>query len=196
MNNELMRVLCLNGVVSVELDKDSRAADNCDPSVGVHVTVAAGVPTSLDKEIEQLLAEYPSVRITTEKKATGVAYSDTVPTITGWYWRRARHGEQIMHVEPTSISPRHWRQLRADSIEHAEGDTKKQLEALPPETWLVEWAGPLAKPPTSDPTVAYTVSNDGGKTGIYWRDNANECLDYLTPHRETLPDYCVVAVRR
>ena len=53
------KVLNLDGAVSVSLAK----GDSCIPTV--HVTVAAGVPTSLDKEIEQLLANYPSVRITT-----------------------------------------------------------------------------------------------------------------------------------
>lgn len=46
------------------------------------------------------------------------------------------------------------------------------------------------------PGVIFTVSNDGGKTGIYWREDVNECLDYLEPHKAEMPDYAVVAVRK
>jgi len=49
-------------------------------------------------------------------------------------------------------------------------------------------------PPQSE--VVFAVSNDGGKTGIFWRDNALECLDWLEPHKQNMPAYCVVAVRK
>jgi len=44
--------------------------------------------------------------------------------------------------------------------------------------------------------IWFTVSCDGGKTGIFWRQDVKECLDYLEPHKDKMPDYCVVAVRK
>ena len=44
--------------------------------------------------------------------------------------------------------------------------------------------------------IWFTVSNDGGQTGIFWRQDVQECLDYLEPHKDQMPDYCVVAVRK
>jgi len=49
----------------------------------------------------------------------------------------------------------------------------------------------VAKPP-----VLYAVSNDGGKTGVAWRTDALEALEYLDlQNKGGHTDYCVVAVR-
>jgi len=55
---------------------------------------------------------------------------------------------------------------------------------------------PEQNPPGTIPGIIFTASNDGGKTGIYWRENIFEVLAYLEPHKDTLGDYCVVAVRK
>lgn len=45
--------------------------------------------------------------------------------------------------------------------------------------------------------VIFTVSNDGGKTGVAWRDDVHEALDYLDlQNAGGMTDYCVVAVRK
>jgi len=81
-------------------------------------------------------------------------------------------------------------------------------EAVKPKSIFIELGGRLEDVPGNNwafdrlldirsvGEIIFTVSNDGGKTGIYWRDNAKECLDYLEPHKDTMSDYCVVAVRK
>lgn len=67
------------------------------------------------------------------------------------------------------------------------------VEALkmsgPPPTSVVGWDlfGTV-------PGVRFTVSRDGGRTGIYWRENVFECLTFLQQHPEFQQDYAVAAV--
>lgn len=42
--------------------------------------------------------------------------------------------------------------------------------------------------------VVFTISKDGGKTGIYWRANVLECLDCMEKYYKDT-DWCVVAVK-
>jgi hypothetical protein len=45
--------------------------------------------------------------------------------------------------------------------------------------------------------VVYAVSNDGGKTGVAWREDVNAALDYLDLQNAGGPSgYSVVAIRR
>ena len=43
--------------------------------------------------------------------------------------------------------------------------------------------------------VMFAVSNDGGKTGVFWRDNVLECLNYKELYYKDSP-WHVVAVRK
>jgi hypothetical protein len=48
-----------------------------------------------------------------------------------------------------------------------------------------------------EPAVIYCVSNDGGKTGVAWRENVLDALAYLDlQNAGGMTDYCVVAVRK
>lgn len=44
--------------------------------------------------------------------------------------------------------------------------------------------------------VIFTVSNDGGKTGVYWRENVFECLEYHEKYYKEHGTWQVVAVRK
>jgi hypothetical protein len=46
------------------------------------------------------------------------------------------------------------------------------------------------------PGFIFTVSNDGGKTGIFWRESLVEVMEYFEPHASVMTDYAVVAVRK
>lgn len=46
-------------------------------------------------------------------------------------------------------------------------------------------------------SVIFAVSNDGGKTGVAWREDVHAALAYLDLQNACGPtDYCVVAVRK
>jgi hypothetical protein len=47
----------------------------------------------------------------------------------------------------------------------------------------------------SIPGIRFAVSNDGGKTGVAWRRNVHQALDYLDKQNASGGDYAVVAVR-
>ncbi len=55
---------------------------------------------------------------------------------------------------------------------------------------------PEQNPIGTIPGIIFTVSNDGGKTGIYWRENVFDVLKYFEPHRDVMKGYSVVAVRK
>lgn len=47
--------------------------------------------------------------------------------------------------------------------------------------------------------IMYGISNDGGKTAVYWRDSVIEAMDYFDDYFKTRDydhSYCVVAVRK
>lgn len=44
--------------------------------------------------------------------------------------------------------------------------------------------------------VIFAVSNDGGKTGVAWRENIHEAFAYLDLQNVNGRDYAVVAVRK
>jgi hypothetical protein len=46
-------------------------------------------------------------------------------------------------------------------------------------------------------SVVFAVSNDGGKTGVAWREDVHDALSYLDlQNAGGITDYCVVAVRK
>jgi len=56
-------------------------------------------------------------------------------------------------------------------------------------------AGAVA--PAAPCSVIFAVSNDGGKTGVAWREDVHEALAYLDlQNAGGSTDYCVVAVRK
>lgn len=74
-------------------------------------------------------------------------YSETPPTVAGWYWRRDQHNEVIIRVDPRYNAGTPWRELRARTIDHCSDLTDKALLMLAPDSsWKVEWAGPIPKP--------------------------------------------------
>jgi hypothetical protein len=55
----------------------------------------------------------------------------------------------------------------------------------------------LSPSDTTACSVIFAVSNDGGKTGVAWRDDVHEALAYLDlQNAGGRTDYCVVAVRK
>ena len=48
----------------------------------------------------------------------------------------------------------------------------------------------------SVPGIIFAVSNDGGKTGVAWRENVHDALAYLDLQNVGGRGYCVVAVRK
>ena len=44
--------------------------------------------------------------------------------------------------------------------------------------------------------VIFAVSNDGGKTGVAWRNNVFEALEYLELQNKNGGDYAVVVVKK
>lgn len=64
---------------------------------------------------------------------TNLVYSDTIPTVPGWYWRREQQREQIMHLGGDVGFPRHWRTLREACIATAIDEQVTALRALPPQ---------------------------------------------------------------
>jgi hypothetical protein len=88
-----------------------------------------------------------------------LAYSDAVPTVPGWYWRRDASSETVLRFAglPWQQPPRHWREARAEAIATARtlpDVTPAQiaeLEARPDASWLIQWAGPLTPPVNCKP---------------------------------------------
>jgi hypothetical protein len=78
-------------------------------------------------------------------------YTEDVPTINGWYWRKSSDGERIMFIHNFSY-PRHWKEIKADAFESVEKYAMEKLEhlkSLPDSYWIVQWAGPLVPPQSS-----------------------------------------------
>jgi hypothetical protein len=48
----------------------------------------------------------------------------------------------------------------------------------------------------SVPGIIFAVSNDGGKTGVAWRENVHDAMAYLDLQNVGGRGYCVVAVRK
>jgi hypothetical protein len=80
-----------------------------------------------------------------------MTFTDTVPTIPGWYWERDGHGcERIIKLPHCGVWPTYWRTRRENVIqsvlEDKEFDIAKKLREQDDKEWLVEWAGPLIPP--------------------------------------------------
>ncbi len=44
--------------------------------------------------------------------------------------------------------------------------------------------------------VRFAISNDGGKTGVFWHDDVFRALDYLSLYDNVEHNYCVVVVKK
>lgn len=75
-----------------------------------------------------------------------LTYSDQVPTVPGWYWRRDNQGAQVLYVSLSHHVPAPWRVIRAHTLALITAEDRKALEALPESAWLIEWAGPIPSP--------------------------------------------------
>lgn len=75
-------------------------------------------------------------------------WSDEVPKVPGWYWRKEGAGEcEMVRLHPYCGGwPEHWRQRRKECLEAADEDQKIRLSALPDAAWIVLWAGPIPDP--------------------------------------------------
>ncbi len=83
--------------------------------------------------------------------AAPLVYSDAVPTVPGWYWRRDASGQGIVRLTQDHNPPRHWREAKAATLETVNGpgftqQDRDTLAARPDASWLIEWAGPIQPP--------------------------------------------------
>ncbi len=88
-------------------------------------------------------------------------WTEEPPTEAGWYWNRhAISGARIIHVDPLSHRPRHWKELKAEALEICEPRTSEFLRLRPDEEWKIEWAGPIPvpTPENEDSLVRQTVN--------------------------------------
>lgn len=79
-------------------------------------------------------------------------WTDNVPTVPGWYFRRDGDGcVRVLRLPgPPPGWPTHWRDRKAESIALADESIKERVAAIPDSRWMMEWAGPIPLPNVSD----------------------------------------------
>jgi len=76
-----------------------------------------------------------------------LVWSDEVPTIPGWYWRRDGDGrDRITRLPYCGVWPTPWKKIKALTIAEAGKDVKDEIMAIPDGRWRIEWAGPIPSP--------------------------------------------------
>jgi hypothetical protein len=93
----------------------------------------------------------------------------------------------LLHFEPEERE--HFAQLIGYSV-----SGYADLSYASPDVVKRAYATALA--PGEAPGIVFAVSNDGGKTGVAWRDNLQEAMAYCDKQNANGGDYAVVAVRR
>jgi len=81
-----------------------------------------------------------------------LTYSENVPTVPGWYWRRDGLGQTVIQLPKLDnngpkvrhIWPLHWRETFANKT--ASYPQKWRDKALQGGSWRIEYAGPIEPP--------------------------------------------------